>query len=94
MNEQLLTNHARERIQKRCISPLILDWLIAYGATKVDHRGAEIRYFDHSSRRRLSKAFGHQVVDLLGRLLDTYAVVGNDGVVITAGHRMARINRN
>lgn len=94
MNEQLLTRHAKTRSQQRAIPPLILDWLEAYGATEVDHRGAEIRYFDHRARRRLGKVVGHQVVDLLGRLLDTYAVVGESGAVITVGHRAKRINRH
>lgn len=42
----------------------------------------------------LSRAVGHKVVDLLGQLLDMYAVMSNDGVVITIGHRFKRINRH
>lgn len=94
MHDHQLTHHARARAQQRVVPPLILDWLIAYGATAVDNRGAEVRYFDHAARRRLGKVFGQQVVDLLGRLLDTYAVVAESGSVITTGHRLKRINRH
>ena len=94
MKGPLLTGHAQARVQQRGIPPLILEWLLAYGATKADHRGAEIRYFDRQSRRRLGNAVGHQVVDRLSGLLDTYVVVAENGAVITAGHRTKRINRH
>lgn len=94
MNEQLVTRHAKLRAQQRAIPPLIVEWLETYGAIEVDHRGAEIRYFDQKARRRLGKVVGHQVVGLLGRLLDAYAVVGKSGAVITVGHRIKRINRH
>lgn len=94
MTNTLLTDHAQARTQQRGVPPLILEWLITYGSTQPDQRGAEIRYFDHAARRRLSRAVGHQVVDRLGQLLDMYAVMSNDGVVITIGHRFKRITRH
>jgi len=94
MNSKLFTDHAQIRAQQRGVPPLILEWLITYGSAEPDQRGAEIRYFDHAARRRLSRAVGHKVVDLLGKLLDMYAVMSNDGVVITTGHRFKRISRH
>ena len=94
MNSRLLIAHAQVRAQQRGVPPLILEWLVEYGATQPDQHGAELRYFDHAARRRLSRAVGHKVVDLLGQLLDMYAVMSNDGVVITTGYRFKRINRH
>jgi hypothetical protein len=94
MKDKLFADHAQVRAQQRGVPPLILDWLITYGSAQPDQRGAEIRYFDHAARRRLSKAVGHKVVDLLGQLLHMYAVMSNDGVVITTGHRFKRISRH
>lgn len=94
MNDKLFTDHAQVRAQQRGVPPLILEWLMTYGSTQADQRGGEIRYFDHAARRRLSRAVGHKVVDLLGQLLDMYAVMSNDGAVITTGHRFKRICRH
>lgn len=94
MDTDWMSKHAEIRAQQRSISPLILDWLLSYGAAQFDRRGAEIRYFDHAARRRLGREFGKQVVDRLGALLDTYAVVGANGTVVTTGHRFKRVNRH
>lgn len=66
METDLMSGHATARVQQRGIPSLIVDWLLIYGATAFDHRGAEVRYFDHAARRRLEKEFGRQVVDRLG----------------------------
>lgn len=94
MDTDLISRHASVRVLQRGIPPLILDWLLAYGATEFDHRGAEVRYFDHAARRCLEKEFGQQVVDRLGALLDAYVVVAASGCVVTAGHRLKRVNRH
>ncbi len=93
METDLMSGHATVRVQQRGIPSLIVDWLLVYGATAFDHRGAEVRYFDHAARRRLEKEFGRQVVDRLGELLNAYVVVAASGFVITAGHRLKRVNR-
>ncbi len=86
-----LTKHANVRMQQRGIPPLIVEWLTSYGASRHDHRGTEILYFDKHSRKALAKVVGEEVVSRLAGLLDTYVVVADDGVVITAGHRYKRI---
>jgi hypothetical protein len=87
-----LTQHAETRMGQRCISPLIVDWLLDYGATKHDSHGAELMFFDKCSRRRLVKAVGKPVVGQLSKQLSAYIVVG-DNAVITVGHRTKRIKR-
>ncbi|WP_295584682.1 hypothetical protein [uncultured Lamprocystis sp.] len=86
-----LAKHAADRQKQRGISPLIIDWLIKFGASETAGRGAEILYFDKKSRRDLRKAFGKQVVDRLSELLDAYAVIADDRIV-TLGHRYKRIH--
>lgn len=86
-----LTTHASARIQQRGVSPLIVEWLLEFGAEEPAPGGAIRRYFDKAARRRLAQAFGSQVVDRLGDLLSTYLVQSNEGDrVITVGHRLKR----
>ena len=87
-----LTQHAEVRMGQRSISPLIVDWLLDYGATKHDKHGAEVMYFDKISRRKLTKAVGKPVVGQLAKQLSAYIVVG-DNCVITVGHRTKRFKR-
>lgn len=86
-----LTYHAQVRMQQRGIPPLIVQWLLEFGASEVSH-GAVRRYFDKRARKRLASHVGHQVVDRLGDLLDLYVVEG-DGRLVTAGHRTKRFHR-
>lgn len=82
-----LTQHADVRTQQRCLPPLILDWLQLYGRREHDGRGAEIVYFDKSSRKTLASVVGCVVVQRVESLLDAYIVLSGDGCVITAGWR-------
>lgn len=87
-----MTRHASVRQQQRRVPPLVVDWLMDYGQTEyVGH--ACYRFFDKESRRRLATDVGDRIVGMLAPLLDCYLVVGNDGKVITVGHRYTRICR-
>lgn len=93
MNESLaFTRHAAARRQQRAIPPLIVQWLLEFGAEEKSH-GALVRYFDRSSTRRLAREVGAQVVDRLSCYLQAYLVEGTDGQVITVGYRHERIRR-
>ena len=95
MNEEYimrLTHHAEVRMAQRSIPPLIVDWLVDYGATSYDKHGAKRRFFDKRSRKRLTSAVGKSVVGQLSKELSAYIVVGNDSV-ITVGYRTKRIKR-
>ncbi len=88
------SRHAAIRsCQQRGIPQLIIDWLITYGAVATDGRGAATHYFDHNARRRLAQDVGGRVVALLGRLMDAYLVMSQDGTIITVGHRFKAIHR-
>jgi hypothetical protein len=49
------------RMQQRDVPPLIVHWLIDYGARRFDHHGAVLRYFDKDARRRLEKEVGRRI---------------------------------
>ena len=88
-----LTHHAEARMQQRGIAQTTLQSLFAYGSEAHDHRGATILYFDKKARTRLLKASGRAAYCALEKQLNTYAVVGMDGAVITVGRRGRRIPR-
>jgi len=85
------TTHSQERMQQRGIPPLIIDWLEAYGDEIHDHRGAVVLHFSKKARRRLEQCVGTAPLRRLSEWLDSYAVIGNDGALITAGTRWKRI---
>lgn len=89
-----LTDHARARLQQRGIPETVIESLLDFGREAYDHRGSAVVYFDHRSRNRLRRTFGHDVYKQLEAHLDAYAVVARDGAIVTVGHRTHRINRN
>ena len=90
----MYSEHARIRMQQRGVPPLIIEWLLQYGAMVYDHQGARIRYFDKESRKRIRKEKGDIALRRFHELLDCYAVVSEDGTVVTVGHAYGRIRKN
>lgn len=88
-----LTKHASTRCQQRAVPPIVVDWLLEYGAVAHDHRGAEVRFFDKKGKKRLSSSVGERVVSRLGNVLDTYLIT-KGSTVITIGYRFKRICLN
>ena len=74
----LVTRHARARMQQRGIRFEDLEALLDFGREIPAGRGRDLVFFDKRSRARLA---------------NTYAIVGSDGMVITVGHRYRRIPR-
>jgi hypothetical protein len=89
----LLTPHARARMQQRGIRPHDLEALLDFGSECHTHQdGVEILYWDKKARARLAKR-NPAAARTADRLRRTYAVLAADGVVITVGHRYRRIHR-
>ncbi len=89
-----LSIHAEIRLAQRGIPPLVLDLLCQLGASKRSNKTEKI-YFDKQSRRHLKNYLGGtRSLRLLEPWLGTYAVLADDGTVVTVGHRQKRINRN
>jgi hypothetical protein len=89
-----LTRHALVRMQQRGIGADVIDDLLDYGRMAHDHRGAEIVFFDKSSRQRLARERGDEALRRLGNRLRAYLVIDTAGDVLTVGHRTRRIRRN
>jgi hypothetical protein len=80
-------------MQQRGIAHKTLESLLRYGAAAHDHRGAKILFFDKNAKSRLLARSGRDAYRALEKQLDVYAVVANDGSVVTVGHREKRIPR-
>ncbi len=89
-----LTQHAMARMQQRGINAQIVDFLLQCGTEVHDHHGATIVYFDKQARHRLQKQCGSDQYRRIERQLNSYAVVSDDGAVMTVGHRVRRIRRH
>ena len=88
-----MTQHAQVRMQQRGISVQTLESLLDHGAIAYDHRGATIVYFDKKAKSRLQRIGGRQAYRAMEKQLNTYAVVAQDGAVVTVGRRDRRIPR-
>ena len=89
-----LTSHAATRIAQRGIPPLVLDLLCQFGASERCNN-AEKLFFNKKSRQHLKRYLGgERTLKLIEPWLNTYAVLGDDGQVVTAGQRQKRINRS
>lgn len=88
-----MTSHAQERLQQRAIPSLVLDLLEECGSI-ARTRDGESLFFDKAARRRLRHRLGgERGMRMIEPWLGIYAVVGDQGLVITAGHRQRRLWR-
>lgn len=86
-----LTAHAGRRLQQRGIRPQAVEVLLDYGCVEFDHHGACIYYLDKTSRRHLDSDCGQEGVPRPDLPQGIYAVVSEDGAVVTVGHLRRRI---
>ena len=89
-----ITHHAQARLQQRGIPPVVVERLLDFGRHTHDHRGGTIVFFDHRARSTLRRQMASDSYKRIESHLDTYAVLGADGMVVTVGHRTQRINRH
>lgn len=89
-----LTAHAEARAQQRGIRSDILEVLISHGHREYDHRHCEIVIFDRKAIERIKRIEGAAAAHLASDHRDIYAVLGDDGAVVTTGHRFRRVLRN
>ncbi|MHC4705583.1 MAG: hypothetical protein ACYS8I_00655 [Planctomycetota bacterium] len=87
-----MTAHASKRSQQRSVPPLIVTWLLDYGADAPAADGASLRYFDKRSRRDLERECGRQVIDRLDAWFNCYLIEFH-GTVITMGRRYKHIKK-
>lgn len=89
-----ISHHAQARLQQRGIPPIIVERLLDFGRETYDHRGGTILFFDHKARKTLRRRMATESFKQIESHLDAYAVLGEDGMVVTVGHRTQRINRH
>lgn len=86
------TAHARSRCAQRAIPPFVVDLIVDYGAT-ARLNGADSYSLTKEGRRQLRRELGEVLFRAIERSLDAYAVIADDGVVITAAWRTRRLRR-
>jgi hypothetical protein len=89
----VLTDHARLRMQQRGVRREVVELLLQFGSRAYDGHGAQIRYFDGRACKRIRRAMGDEALRRYHDRLDSYAVVANDGQIVTVGHRYRRRRR-
>jgi hypothetical protein len=72
----------------------MVDCLLRFGSTQRCGGSAERLVFDKASRRRMVRQLGRDSVKSVERWLGTYAVVNDDGDLVTVGHRTKRFPRH
>lgn len=88
-----LTVHSRVRLQQRAIPPLVVDLLMRFGSASRAN-GAERLMFDETAIKRLRHHLGgDRGLKVVERWLGVYAVVGDNGLVVTAAHKQERFRR-
>jgi len=88
----LITRHARARMQQRGIRFEDLEALLDFGREIPAGRGRDLIFFDKRARASLARANPAAAAEA-ERISRTYAIVESDGAVITVGHRYRRIPR-
>jgi hypothetical protein len=85
-----MSKHAAQRCQQRSISETLIDLIIQFGECG-RHQGANVYYMTKRTRQALEKEVGLCEHRHASKKLNTYVVVSNDGVVITAAKRIKRL---
>ena len=85
-----VTLHAQERIQQRAVPPLVIELLEQFGSV-VRSCGADRLIFDKAALKRLKRHLGgDRNLRLIERWLDVYAVISDDGCLVTVAHQTRR----
>ncbi len=79
------------RVQQRSVPPFVIELLREHGVS-IRAGGADKLYFDGKSRRELQRRLGW-LYEKLGSKLNAYAVIADNGELVTAGYRTGRIPR-
>ena len=87
MNDASFTAHAARRLQQRAIPPHVVDLLELCGS--IERCGqADKLFFDKAAKRRLTRHLGgKRGLKLIEPWLSVYAVIGDNGKIVTVGHR-------
>lgn len=88
-----ISQHAQTRLQQRGVPFFVLELLDRFGST-MRCGGAERVFFDKAALKRLRKYLGgDRGLKAIESWLKVYVVVGDNGVLVTIGHRTTRFSR-
>ena len=91
------TEHAQSRMQQRAVPSRVVEHVLDFGrVTRGPGRNgsrADAYLMDRRGRAALGRAIGEDELAQLGRKLNVYVVVGDDGSVVTVGRRTKRRRR-
>ncbi|MGE0718216.1 MAG: hypothetical protein AB7P02_22405 [Alphaproteobacteria bacterium] len=85
----MFTQHAAVRCRQRGIRPEVIDVLLTFGRRRHRH-GAEVCFMDKPGRDHARRALGSAYARIVDRL-DAYVVLADDGAIVTAAPRRARL---
>lgn len=77
-------------MKQRGVRREVVDLLLQFGSRAYDGRGGQFLYFDGRAHKRIRNAMGDETLPRCYDRLDSYAVVANDGWIVTVGHRYRR----
>jgi hypothetical protein len=89
----MLSRHARARMQQRGIAPDTVETVLQYGREQHDRHGGVIVYLDNRSRGRMQKAHGKRSAKI-DTSSGVFVVLTTGGTVLTFGHRFRRVQRH
>ena len=85
-----MTFHAKKRMQQRAIPPFVIDLLETCGSER-RVGGASKLFFDKAARKRLMHHVGGQRgLRVVEQWLSVYAIVADDGQIVTTAHTVKR----
>ena len=93
MSTSEITRHASCRMQQRAIPYIVVDLLHRYGrSARSDH--ADILFFDKAAIQRMTRDMGGpRSLKVFERWLNVYAVVADDGSLVTVAHKQRHVRR-
>lgn len=89
----MMSCHAKTRCKQRSIPPMFVDLLLRFGVTERAPGKADKVFLNKAARKQI-KAYAGPLAGQLDQHLYIYAVVSEDGSVITIGYRQERIRRH
>jgi hypothetical protein len=93
MSDITFTMHAETRVQQRGIPPMVIDLLMQFGSAS-RCGGAERLIFDKLALRRLRRHLGgDRGLKLIDRWLNVYAIIGDNGQLVTVAHKHSHFYR-
>ena len=86
--------HSTQRMQQRCIPPVVDQWLDRYGEEEYDGHGGVRIYFSRASIRQMERELGRHFVRQNSKYLRAYCVDSSrNPITITTGWITSRSKR-